>query len=155
MSDTEWAVVRAAFPVPAWMNGRGGQPEGYCHRQMLDAVRYLVAGGITWRSMPADFPPWGRVYAFARRWRLKGLLVELHDRLRALVREDAGRDPEPTAAVIDAQSLRAAPSVPRSTRSRYGPRPVFRAPPPAGTAENGWAGASGTSSWTAWDYCWP
>ena len=115
MTDAEWAVVREAFPVPAWMNGRGGQPEGYCHRQMLDAVRYLVAGGITWRSMPADFPAWGRVYAFARRWRLKGLLVELHDRLRALVRADAGRDPEPTAAIIDAQSLRAAPSVPRST----------------------------------------
>lgn len=115
MADAEWAVVREAFPVPAWMNGRGGQPEGYCHRQILDAVRYLVAGGITWRSMPADFPPWGRVCAFARRWRLKGLLAELHDRLRALVREDAGRDPEPTAAVIDAQSLRAAPTVPRST----------------------------------------
>ena len=115
MTDAEWAVVRDAVPVPAWMNGRGGQPEGYCHRQMLDAVRYLVAGGITWRSMPADFPPWGRVYAFARRWRIKGLLAEFHDRLRGAVREDAGRDPEPTAAIIDSQSLRAAPSVPRAT----------------------------------------
>ncbi|MFD4908990.1 transposase [Kitasatospora purpeofusca] len=38
------------------MEGRGGQPEGYCHRQMVDAVHYLVAGGITWRAMPADFP---------------------------------------------------------------------------------------------------
>ena len=115
MTDAEWAVVRDVLPVPAWLDGRGGQPEGYCHRQMLDAVRYLVAGGISWRSMPADFPAWGRVYAFARRWRLTGLLAGLHDRLRALVRADAGRDPEPTAAIIDSQSLRAAPSVPRST----------------------------------------
>ena len=55
MTNAEWVVVRDAVPVPAWTNGRGGQPEGYCHRQMLDAVRYLVAAGITWRSMPADF----------------------------------------------------------------------------------------------------
>ncbi|MCD9904311.1 transposase [Streptomyces sp. MT29] len=43
------------MPVPAWLEGRGGQPEGYCHRSMLDAIRYLVAGGISWRAMPADF----------------------------------------------------------------------------------------------------
>ncbi|MFI5534226.1 transposase [Kitasatospora sp. NPDC051853] len=68
MSDAEWAVVREAMPVPAWLEGRGGQPEGYCHRQLVEAVRYLVAGGIAWRSMPADFPAWDRVYAFFRRW---------------------------------------------------------------------------------------
>lgn len=56
-----------------WLKGRSGQPESYCHRQMADAVRYLVAGGITWRAMPADFPAWDRVYAFFRRWRDKGL----------------------------------------------------------------------------------
>lgn len=44
------------------MEGRGGRPEGYCHRHMLDAVQYLVAGGITWRATPADFPAWDRVY---------------------------------------------------------------------------------------------
>jgi transposase len=116
MSDAEWAVVRDAMPVPAWMNGKGGQPEGYCHRQMLDAVRYLVAGGITWRAMPGDFPVWDRVYAFARRWGATGLLAELHGRLRGLVREDAGRDPEPTAAIVDSQSVRAAATVPASSR---------------------------------------
>ncbi|WUO26920.1 transposase [Streptomyces sp. NBC_00286] len=42
--------------MPSWLHGRGGQPQGYCHRQMLDAIRYLVAGGISWRAMPADFP---------------------------------------------------------------------------------------------------
>jgi hypothetical protein len=64
MTDTEWAAIRPLLPMPAWLAGRGGQPEGYCHRQMLDAIRYLVAGGISWRAMPADFPGWGRVYAF-------------------------------------------------------------------------------------------
>src|SRR3954465_2484874 len=54
MTDAEWAAVRPLLPGPAWLQGRGGQPEGYCHRQLLDAIRYLVAGGISWRAMPAD-----------------------------------------------------------------------------------------------------
>ncbi|CAL9663975.1 transposase [Streptomyces sp. Tu 3180] len=108
MSDAEWAVVRDAMPVPGWLEGRGGQPESYCHRQMVDAVRYLVAGGIAWRAMPADFPAWDRVYAFFRRRRDRGLTAEFHDRLRERVHEAAGRDAEPTAGVIDAQSVKRA-----------------------------------------------
>ncbi|GAA2344846.1 DDE transposase [Streptomyces caniferus] len=124
MSDAEWAVVRDAMPVPEWLEGRGGQPEGYCHRQMVDAVRCLVAGGITWRAMPADFPAWDRVYAFFRRWRDKGLVAEFHDRFRDRVREAADRDPEPTAGIIDAQSVKAAASVPASSRGFDGGKKV-------------------------------
>ncbi len=56
MSDAEWAVVRPLLPVPGWLRGRGrgGQPEAYCHRAMLDAIRYLVDNGTKWRAMPAD-----------------------------------------------------------------------------------------------------
>lgn len=64
MTDEEWAVVRPLLPVPGWMRGRGGQPEVYCHRAMLDAIGYLVDNGIKWRAMPADFPPWDRVHAW-------------------------------------------------------------------------------------------
>nr|WP_158712673.1 MULTISPECIES: IS5 family transposase [Streptomyces] len=124
MSAAEWAVVRDAMPVPGWLEGRGGQPEGYCHRQMVNAVRYLVAGGITWRAMPADFPAWDRVYAFFRRWRDKGLTAEFHDRLRDRVRQAAGRGAEPTAAVIDAQSVTAAAWVPAVTRGFDGGKRV-------------------------------
>ncbi|WP_393073295.1 transposase [Streptomyces sp. LN704] len=87
MTDAEWAVVRDAMPLPAWLEGRGGQPEGYCHRVMLDAIRYVTDNGIKWRSMPADFPVWDRVYAFFRRWREHGLVKEFHDRLRGRARE--------------------------------------------------------------------
>ncbi|MEV8557817.1 IS5 family transposase [Streptomyces sp. NPDC051917] len=107
MTDAEWAAIRPLLPVPGWMCGRGGRPEGYCHRTMLDAVRYLVDNGIKWRAMPTDFPPWDRVYAFFRRWRENGLVTEFHDRLRGRVREHLGRDAEPTAAVIDSQSVKA------------------------------------------------
>jgi len=107
MTDAEWAVVCPLLPVPGWLRGRGGQPEAYCHRQMLDAIRYLVDNGIKWRAMPADFPPWDRIYAFFRRWRDHALVQEFHDRLRAKVRMRAGRDAEPTAGVIDSQSVKA------------------------------------------------
>ncbi|MFF3247404.1 IS5 family transposase [Streptomyces sp. NPDC002870] len=124
MTDAEWTAVRSLLPMPAWLQGRGGQPEGYCHRQMLDAVRYLVAGGISWRAMPADFPAWGRVYAFFRRWREHGLIAEFHDRLRGRVREREGHEAEPSAGIIDAQSVRAAASVPAASRGYDGGKKV-------------------------------
>jgi transposase len=120
MTDAEWAEIRTLLPVPAWLLGRGGQPEGYCHRQMLDAIRYLVAGGISWRAMPADFPAWGRVDAFHRPWREHGLTTEFHDRLRGKVREREGREAEPTAGTIDAQSVRTAATVSASSRGYDG-----------------------------------
>lgn len=107
LTDAEWREIRPLLPVPGWLEGRGGRPEGYCHRQMLDAVFYVLDNGIKWRAMPVDFPAWDRVYAFFRRWRAAGLIAELHDRLREKVRERAGREAEPTAAVIDSQSVKA------------------------------------------------
>ncbi|MER7743588.1 transposase [Streptomyces sp. NPDC096538] len=107
MSDAEWAVVKDLLPVPGWLSGRGGRPEGYCHRQMIDAVRYLVDNGNKWRALPADFPPWPRVYAFFARWRGTGLFTELHNRLREAVRAGEGRGTEPSAGIVDSQSVKA------------------------------------------------
>ncbi|MFG2983439.1 transposase [Streptomyces sp. NPDC048258] len=61
LTDAEWQEIRPLLPVPAWLEGRGGRPEGYCHRQMLDAVFYVLDNGIKWRAMPVDFPAWDRV----------------------------------------------------------------------------------------------
>ncbi|ARP73935.1 transposase [Streptomyces sp. MUSC 125] len=124
MTDAEWQVVRGAMPAPAWLEGRGGQPEGYCHRQMLDAVRYVTDNAIKWRAMPADFPAWDRVYAFFRRWRDKGLAREFHDRLRQRARRAEGRDVEPTAAIIDSQSVKGAASVPDASRGYDGGKKI-------------------------------
>ncbi|MFD7168540.1 IS5 family transposase [Streptomyces violascens] len=82
---------------------------------MLDAVRYVVDNGVKWANLPRDFPPYRRVHAFARRWQLTGLLAELHDRLRDKVRAREGRAPDPTAAIVDSQSVRAAANIPRAT----------------------------------------
>ncbi|MCM2422818.1 transposase [Streptomyces sp. RKAG293] len=91
---------------------------------MIDAIRYLVAGGIAWRAMPADFPAWDRVYAFFRRWRMGGLIGEFHDRLCGKVSAREGRDAEPTAAVVDSQSVKGAASVPAASRGFDGAKKI-------------------------------
>ncbi|WP_327160391.1 IS5 family transposase [Streptomyces zaomyceticus] len=124
MSDAEWTIVRDAMPVPAWLEGRGGQSGATATGKLVDAVRYLVAGGIAWRAVPADFPAWDRVYAFFRRWRDRGLVDEFHDRLRERVREAASRDPEPSAGIIDSQSVKGAASAPATSRGFDGGKKV-------------------------------
>jgi transposase len=91
---------------------------------MIDAVRYVVDNGVKWANLPCDFPPFKRVHAFARRWQIQGLLTELHDRLRDRVRQKEGRAVDPTAAIVDSQSLRAAANIPRSTSGWDGGKKV-------------------------------
>jgi transposase len=115
-SDAEWALLSPLLPVPAWRAGRGGRPEKHCRRAVVDAIRYVVHNGCVWRALPADFPPWRTVYGIYLRWNISGALAALHGRLREQAREAAGRASEPTAAVIDSQSVRAAPTVARTSR---------------------------------------
>jgi transposase len=72
--------------------------------------------GCSWRQLPKDFPPWATVYWHFARWRDDGSLDALHDALRSAVREAEGRGAQPTAAIIDAQSVKGADTVPRATR---------------------------------------
>jgi len=77
---------------------------------------YLDRTGCAWRYLPADFPPWQTIYGYFATWRDDGTLTRLHDALRAQVRGAAGRTIEPTAAIIDSQSVRAADTVPKASR---------------------------------------
>jgi len=115
-SDVEWALIAPLLPVPAWQAGTGGRPEANCRRAVVDAIRYVVHNGCVWRAVPADFPPWRTVYGLYQRWNASGATWALHDGLRAAARVAAGRAAEPTAAVIDSQSVRAAPTVPKASR---------------------------------------
>jgi transposase len=91
---------------------------------MIDAIRYVVDNGIKWRAMPADFPWWDRVYAYFRRWKETGYGRELHDRLRRKVRIAEGRDPEPTAGIVDSQSVKADAVVPKATSGYDGGKKI-------------------------------
>lgn len=124
LSEAEWREIAPLIPTPAWILGRGGRPEEYCHRQLIDSILYLTDNGIKWRAMPADFPAWDDCYRFFRRWKAQGLLTVVHDRLRRACREQAGRDPEPSAAIVDSQSLRAAETVGRAARGYDGAKKI-------------------------------
>lgn len=115
MSGEQWEAIEAVLPPPASEVGRG-RPEAHQRRVILDAVFYLVAEGIRWRALPKDFPPWQTVYGFFTRWRDDGTWQRIHDTLRDQARLLDGRDPLPTAAVIDSQSVKGAETVGASRR---------------------------------------
>jgi putative transposase len=85
-------------------------------RRIIEAILYLDRTGCAWRYLPADFPPWQTVYTWFAAWRDDGTLARLHAALRSQVRIAAGRTVQPTAAVIDSQSVRAADTGPRASR---------------------------------------
>jgi len=116
ITDAQWAVLAPLLPPPGNTAGRGGRPEKHPRRLMLDAIFYLVRGGIAWAALPRDFPPHQTVYGLFGRWARQGMWQQIHDALRDLVRVHEGRDPLPTAAIIDSQSVRGADTVPGTTR---------------------------------------
>ena len=115
-TDQEWALLEPLLPPPACTQASGGRPEAHPRREVIDAIRYLVHNGCVWRALPADYPPWRTVYGFFARWAANGTLDRVHDSLRTQVRVAAGRHPQPSAAIIDSQSVRAADTVSRASR---------------------------------------
>lgn len=105
LTDFEWEQVRFLFDPP----GRIGRPPKYPRRQMLDACIYVLRSGCSWRMLPKDFPPWEAVYRTFRRWLAKGLFEQMYDELRKLWRSRERRDPDPTAAILDSQSVKTSP----------------------------------------------
>lgn len=112
VDDAQWAVLEPLLPLPGNTFGRGGRSEKHPRRVVLDAIFYVVRGGIAWRQLPADFPPAMTVYDVFRRWAAAGVWQRVHDALRDLVRVHAGRNPLPTAAIVDSQTVRGADTVP-------------------------------------------
>src|SRR3954447_24590915 len=115
MTHAQWALLEPLLP-PGNTGGRGGRPEKHPRRRVLDAIFYLVRGGLARRQLPAEFPPVKTVYGLFRRWAAAGAWVRIHDALRDRARVRAGRRPAPTAAVIDSASVRGADTVPARSR---------------------------------------
>ena len=110
LTDAQRQVIAAH--LPAERPGRRGLPRIWPLRRIIEAILDVDRTGCAWRYLPADFPPWQTVYGYFAAWRDDGTLARLHAALRALARAAAGRHPQPTAAVIDSQSVRAADTVP-------------------------------------------
>ena len=102
LSDAEWALI-AAFVPEARTTGRRRQ---WPMREIVNAIFYVLRGGIAWRLLPKDFPPWQTVYRWFARFRDECLFERINHALVALDRERAGRDASPSAAIIDSQSVK-------------------------------------------------
>ena len=85
-------------------------------REIVDAILYIDRSGCSWRQLPMDFPPWQTVYGWFRRWQARGVTDRIMEELREQIRIAEGRDPQPSAGVIDSQSVKAADTVARDTR---------------------------------------
>lgn len=92
--------------LPVRDQRKGGRPRKYGDRAVLDAIFYVLRAGCQWRMVPHDLVPWWVAYRWYRTWAADGTWDTVHDRLRAQVRVAAGRDPQPSAAVLDAQSIK-------------------------------------------------
>ncbi len=111
-SDAQWALLEPMLPP----RSRLGRPEKHCRRLIVDAIFYLVRGGIQWRMLPAQFPPHQTVYGYYQRWTKAGAWEQITDTLRDRERLRQGRNPQPSAAIIDSQSVKAAETVARGSR---------------------------------------
>ncbi|MFB8385493.1 transposase [Streptomyces rubiginosohelvolus] len=106
-TDEQWALVEASLS-PARMGPKGGRREKHPRRRIVDAIFYLVRTGSAWRRLPKDFAPWPTVYWYFTWWHDDGTVERIHDALRDQIREAGGRSAEPSAGLIDSQSVRSA-----------------------------------------------
>jgi transposase len=105
VSDEEWAFVA---PYLTLMTEDAPQRR-HSLREVFNGLRFIVRTGMQWRFMPNDLPPWDIVYQQTRRWMKAGCFEAIVHDLRALLRLAAGRDPEPTAAILDSRTLQSTP----------------------------------------------
>jgi putative transposase len=102
LTDDEWRVLEPLIP-PA---KPGGRPRSVDPREVLNGIRYLLRSGGAWRLLPHEFPPWPTVYAYFRRWEADGTWERMAGALRRELRMALGRRPEPSAAVLDSQTVK-------------------------------------------------
>jgi transposase len=102
LSDEEWAVLEPLLP----QRSRLGRPAKWPLRTIMDAILFILRGGVAWRMLPKDFPPMTTVQHYFYRWRDSGLWKSINHTLLMDVREAMGREASPSAGVIDSQSVK-------------------------------------------------
>jgi transposase len=102
LTDAEWNVIEPHLPPPA----DRGRPREHGWREILNGVFYLVRSGCAWRLLPHNLPPWKTVYHYYRRWRIDGTWERVNRIVRERLRIHLGREAQPSAGVIDSQSVK-------------------------------------------------
>ena len=102
LNDKEWAVIEPYVPKPK----SGGRPATHSRREIINAIAYVLRSGCAWRLLPHDLPPWPTVYDYFRQWRIDGTWERINTALREKLRTTIGREAEPSAAIIDSQTVK-------------------------------------------------
>ena len=102
LNEAEWAVLAPLIP-PA---KPGGRPRSVDPRRIVNGIFYVLRTGCAWRYLPREYGPWSTTYWYFRQWRQDGSWARIHAHLREVARLHAGRDPTPSAAIIDSQSVK-------------------------------------------------
>jgi putative transposase len=106
LTDLQWENIEHLFPPERQPAGKPGRPRTYPRREVVNAVLYLARAGCAWRMLPHDFPPWKTVSYYFYTWRDQGVWERAHAALRREIRVCDGREPTPSAAIIDSQSVK-------------------------------------------------
>lgn len=119
LSDARWALI--APRLTAWRQARtdagvSGRAPTHDLRDIFNAILYVNRTGIAWRYLPHDFPPYRTVYGYFAAWSKEGIFTDLNYQLTGLVRDHHGRTIEPTASIMDSQSVKTSTNVPLSTQ---------------------------------------
>ena len=119
LSDARWALIEPT--LTAWRQARldrrpTGQPATVDLRDVFNAILYVNRTGIPWKYLPHDFPSHNTVYFYYAAWRDEGLFTRLNYDLTSLARVKQGRNPEPTASIIDTQSVKTSTNVPLASQ---------------------------------------
>ena len=102
LTDAEWAILAPLVPAPR----PGGRPPKHERREVVNAILYVLRTGCQWRALPHDLPPWGTVWWYFRQWREDGVWEQINTALRERVRVRLGREPTPSAAILDSQTAK-------------------------------------------------
>src|SRR5215207_361040 len=102
LTDEQWAHLRIMLPRRV---GKGGAPL-HSRREMMNAILYVVRTGCQWRALPHEFPPWETVYGYFRKLGENGLWEMINHHLRVGIREQEGREAEPSVVILDSQSVK-------------------------------------------------
>ncbi len=102
LTDEQWQIISPLIP-PAKPHGREREID---IREVINAIFYLLKSGCQWRMIPNDFPKWQTVYDYFSKWKKDGTWKKIHDKLRDKVRLKAGKKKQPTAGIIDSQSVK-------------------------------------------------
>jgi putative transposase len=135
LTEAEWTILAPLIPAAKC----GGRPRTSDMREVVNAIFYVLRGGCQWRLLPKEFPPYQTVYHYCWTWRRAGVWERMHDSLRRDVREAAGRTREPSAGIIESQTVK--------TTEKGGPGAMTVASASVGASATSWSMSSGCSWW--------